>query len=234
MSQTEATKVAQWLRSHPDFLVEHQDVLAVMQFPTENADTASIAAWQVNQLREENAALRGELDELVSVARENEALMDKVHALSVRLLAVRDGSEFLDQIFASLRDEFDADDAALVMFSDPLDIPGHDAVRYETSGAASLESFERILEKGEPFCGRLGAARLKFLFGDEHEKIESAALLPLEGLGMLGIGAHDPHRFHPDMGTAFLRVLADLLTVGLTRHLPQQQDQLADDRRRAG
>ena len=42
-----------------------------------------------------------------------------------------------------------------------------------------------------------------------------SALLPLEGLGLVAVGSHDPNRFYPGMGTLFLRMMGEALAAGV-------------------
>lgn len=233
MSELTSEQVAAFLRANPDFFESDPNTLALMTLPGESTDAASLAQWQVSRLRDENAQLRGDLDALVAVARENESLMEKMHALSLRLLDASGVGEFVDEIFASLRDTFAADHTTLVLFSELPALRGRPTVRYCDRGDKAWRPFKRLLAEGEPFSGRPGAARIKFLFDQSEQPVQSAALLPLDDLGLLGIGAHDLRRFHPDMGTAFLRVLADLLTAGLRRHA-EGASTPASDQRRAG
>ncbi|HWS02529.1 MAG TPA: DUF484 family protein, partial [Gammaproteobacteria bacterium] len=63
---------------------------------------------------------------------------------------------------------------------------------------------------------------LAFLFGEQAEAVASTALIPLgveAELGMLAIGSHDDHRFHPAMDTLFLRCLGELIACAMTPYL---------------
>jgi uncharacterized protein YigA (DUF484 family) len=48
--------------------------------------------------------------------------------------------------------------------------------------------------------------------------VQSTALLPLAGRGMLAIGSTDPNRFYPGMGTLFLRLMSEALVAALGRY----------------
>jgi uncharacterized protein YigA (DUF484 family) len=57
--------------------------------------------------------------------------------------------------------------------------------------------------------------------------VQSSALLPLVGaggapaLGVIAVGSRDPNRFYPGMGTLFLRMMGEALTVALQRFEPE-------------
>jgi uncharacterized protein YigA (DUF484 family) len=86
-----------------------------------------------------------------------------------------------------------------------------------------------MLENGKPLCGRLRPVQLEYLFGLQADTVASAVALPLictngaqgprPSLGILGIGSHDPHRFHPGMGTLFLTHMGELIGCALRPHL---------------
>jgi uncharacterized protein YigA (DUF484 family) len=45
-------------------------------------------------------------------------------------------------------------------------------------------------------------------------------LLPLQGIGLMAVGSHEPNRFFPGMGTLFLRMMAESRVVALRRFDP--------------
>ena len=82
--------------------------------------------------------------------------------------------------------------------------------------------FARVLASSKPICGHFKDAQLEFLFSEHAIDIESAALLPLGAsarFGILAIGSRDPQRFHPGMGTIFLRQLGEIVSRILARHV---------------
>jgi uncharacterized protein YigA (DUF484 family) len=44
--------------------------------------------------------------------------------------------------------------------------------------------------------------------------------MPLNGAGMLAIGSSDASRFHPGMGTVFVRLIADAIAAAIARFEP--------------
>ena len=51
--------------------------------------------------------------------------------------------------------------------------------------------------------------------------MQSSALLPLPGVGLVAVGSADPNRFFPGMGTLFLRMMAEAFTTALSRYAAQ-------------
>jgi len=58
------------------------------------------------------------------------------------------------------------------------------------------------------------------LYAGRAEEVQSSALLPLPGVGLIAVGSHDGNRFYPGMGTLFLRMMGEALAVALKRFDP--------------
>ena len=81
-----------------------------------------------------------------------------------------------------------------------------------------MPEFAEFLERNEPACGRLAPGKLARLFGAEFERVQSTALLKIGRAGMLAIGSDDPNRFHPGIGTLFLKLIAQALDAAIARY----------------
>ena len=79
-------RVRAWLEKHPDFLAGEPGLLEKMQLPLDEdgAGTVSFQAYQMRQLKEDNAQLEAMFEE----ARRNQKLVD--HALALAAEALRD------------------------------------------------------------------------------------------------------------------------------------------------
>jgi uncharacterized protein YigA (DUF484 family) len=82
----------------------------------------------------------------------------------------------------------------------------------------AMRPFAEFRRAADPLCGRVQPEKLALLFGTRADEVQSAALLPLEGRGMLAIGSADADRFYPGMGTLFLRLMAEALGASLARY----------------
>ena len=57
-------------------------------------------------------------------------------------------------------------------------------------------------------------------FGEDGARLRSFAYLPLKGndvIGLLALASEDPQRFYPEMGTLYLRRLADMVVAAMHR-----------------
>jgi len=114
--ETEEESIAVYLQHNPDFFERHQAVLTRLRLPhARGGSTISLVERQIEVLREKHAALEGKLAELVHVARANDAIADKLHRFTRRLLRAASRSEAIMQMEASLREDFDAFHSVLVL-----------------------------------------------------------------------------------------------------------------------
>ncbi len=186
--------------------------------------TVSLVERQVEVLRERNQSLERKLKELVDVARANDALADRIHRLSQRLIRAHTLLETINAIETSLREDFDAMHSVLVLFLEQARALGTrsrpiPACR-RMPADADIKTFESLLQSGKPRCGQVRDAQRDYLFGKDSVEIGSVALTPLgpKGeLGILAIGASDAERFHPAMSTEFLSRIGELVTYALMR-----------------
>jgi uncharacterized protein YigA (DUF484 family) len=217
--------VADFLQTYPDFFERHSALLTKLRLPhvRDAGATVSLVERQVEVLRERNQSLERKLKELVDVARANDALADRIHRLSQRLIRARSLLETVNAIETSLREDFDAMHSVLVLFLDEAKPLEADAGRFLRSAHADdedIKTFESLLLSGRPRCGQVRDAQRDYLFGKDSIEIGSVALTPLGAkgsLGILAIGASDVERFHPAMSTEFLSRIGELVTYALMR-----------------
>lgn len=215
--------VAQYLQHHVDFFERHPQLLARIRVPhPRNASTVSLIERQVEVLRQRYESQEQKLAEFVRVARANNALAEKIHRFTRRLLRTRTRAEAIVQVEASLREDFDTYHAVLVLAvsGQPL-VPDADRfVRTISSEDPSYRSFESLFASGKPRCGQVRDSQRDFLFGAESIQIASVALIPLPGNpppGLLALGSVDRDRFHPGMSTEFLLRMGELISDALAR-----------------
>jgi uncharacterized protein YigA (DUF484 family) len=222
LSATEAEEesVAAYLQHNPDFFEHHQALLARLRLPhARGGSTVSLVERQIEVLREKHAALEGKLAELVKVARSNDVIAEKLHRFTRRLLGVRSRREVVARIEASLREDFDAFHAVLVLIGESLDPTTERFVRSVRADDQNLKSFETLFASGKPRCGQARDSQREFLFGTDANDIGSIALVPLGdkgSFGLLAIGSTDRDRFHPGMSTEFLARMGDLIADSLS------------------
>lgn len=217
---TEEQSIAGYLQRNPEFFERHQAVLARLKLPhARGGSTISLVERQIEVLREKQAALENKLAELVRVARANDAIAERLHRFTRRLLRAVPRAEAIAHIEAGLREDFDAFHAALVLVGGVADPALPSFVRTVAADDPHLKSFESLFASGKPRCGQARDSQREFLFGPEGLEMGSVALVPLGekgSLGLLALGSADRDRFHPGMSTEFLARLSDLVADALS------------------
>ncbi|TCK16833.1 hypothetical protein DFR30_0052 [Thiogranum longum] len=212
--EPDVEQVARYLASHPEFFENHADLVAELRLSHQSGNTVSLIERQVQVLREQNEGLKTRLLELVDVARDNDRLSDRVHRMTLDLLATDGSAALTDTLEDRLRNEFDADSISLFLTN-------IDENQQRESGILKLDAndelkalFEPAFSENKPQCGRLSAEQTAFLFREQAQAIESAAVVPLGDhaqAGLLAIGSREAKRFNNSMGTLFLCHLGELL-----------------------
>ncbi|MHB8813420.1 MAG: DUF484 family protein [Steroidobacteraceae bacterium] len=224
--ENEEDAIAAYLQHNPEFFERHQALLTRLRIPhARGGSTISLVERQIEVLREKHAALETKLAELVSVARANDAIAEKLHRFTRKLLRAGSRADAVTLIEASLREDFDAFHGMLVLIGEYPDLVPQRFVRAVARDDAGLKSFETLFASGKPRCGQVRDTQRDFLFGQEANDIGSVALVPLSDksgpLGVLALGSTDRDRFHPGMSTEFLGRMADLIADSLGPDLPR-------------
>jgi uncharacterized protein YigA (DUF484 family) len=211
--------IADYLKSHPDFFERHAPLVLGLKLPHRAGGAAiSLVERQVSMLRQRNSQLERQLKDLVAVAKQNDALVEKIHQLCLKLMRAPTLAARLERLETGLREDFAAQSAVLVLFADaPAAAVREGFVRRLAPDDPDVRPFATFLRGAKPRCGPL-RDRQKNIFERDADEISSAALVPLgpeSRLGFLIIGSRDPDHFHPGKRMDFLARLGEVLAVAL-------------------
>ena len=212
-----AQEVAAYLRRHPKFLSQYPDLALGLTVPREEGSATSLAGYQLEVLRDKNRELNRRLAELYQAANDNERLTVRTHQLTLALLRADSAAATLATMVACLTEDFAGERVQVVLFEPVPDVGAAPWLAVHGRDDPALAPFAEFLAAGEPLCGRLQPEKLALLFGAHAAAVQSTALLHLGGRGMLAIGSSTESRFHPGMGTLFLRLMAEALVAALSR-----------------
>lgn len=205
----DAEAVAAYLRAHPEFFVDHDELIPELRIPHQPGTAVSLVERQVKLLRERNIEMRNRLSHLMDVARDNDRLFEKTRRLVLDLLDANSLEEVIGAVDESLRHEFQVPFVSLILFSEsPL------SVGRSVSNAEAQQTIGGLLGSGKTICGVLRPHELAFLFGEEESlSIGSAAVVALnQHQGILAVGSPDPQHYKSSLGTLFLGYIAEVLT----------------------
>ena len=212
--------IGDYLQANPDFFERHSGLLNSLRLPHDAGGPAvSLVERQVLVLRQKNVKLERKLKDLVDVARSNDALASRIHALAMLMLAAPDQSGVVRVLEEQLRVSFNADQSVLVVFDAPAGAADTGRfLRVVGRDDPAIASFRTFLQSHAPRCGQVRDAQRDYLFGTGNIEIGSVALVPLgdkSDLGFLAIGSRDSDHFHPGMSIDFLARLGELVSCAL-------------------
>ncbi len=213
--------VAHYLEENPGFFDERPELLAQLELAHPGRGTAvSLIERQVGVLREQGQALQRQLRELISNARENEVIGQRLHGFACSLLQAGSLDEALDLVRGQIQEKFRLDAVALRLAASDVAVDRDELVRPNDE---DLEALLRLAARGVPVCGVVLPDPLcASLFGAAADRIRSVVVVPLAGEaseGVLVLGSQDPHRFEAGMATDYLLRLGELARAAVERHL---------------
>ncbi len=208
--------VAEYLREHPDFFVDQDELLRSLTLPHDSGRAISLVERQVHLFREQRDTLRQELVELLSIARHNDRLFEKSKRLLMHVIEARNLNDMAAAVDDSIRGDFGLDAASVILFTDEaLPGNGHGAL-HVVSPDDARERLGGLLEGDRAVCGQFRESERSFLFPDREEPIASVALVPLraadELVGVFAVGSCESGYFDQSMGSLFLTYISDTLS----------------------
>jgi uncharacterized protein YigA (DUF484 family) len=210
-------EIARFLRMHPQFFDQHPDLLESIHVPHPYGGRAiPLSERQTVALREKARLLETKLAEILKYAEENEAIGEKVHRLSVALAGARDFASLAHSLYFHLREDFAVPHVALRVWGRPVPADLREAEALTEDQKRNAEAMQA------PQCGTAAGNTFVPWFGEAAEHVRSLALVPLgasPAFGLLALGAEDPRRFYPEMGTLYLRRIGELCAAAVTARL---------------
>ncbi len=219
--------VADYLRAHSDFFARHDALLTTLTLPHEAGGAISLVERQVALLRQQSEQQKAQLEELITVARENDRLNTQLHQLILLLMECQGLEGLMTLIVSRLRRDYAADVACLHLLAKPQDDSLAERDEFVRDAEAFRGPFQRQLSNSKPFCGRLKDEQREMLFAERADDLGSAVVLPLgtEGrIGLLAIGSSDANRFDSASDTSFLQRMAQVIATALACHLKLETD----------
>ncbi len=206
------------LRENPGLFRDHPDLLEGLELePGQEATVVALEHARTRQLQRRVGELEGELERLVTAARDNDRLARQLHRLTVELLGCADGDELAHTLLEGVRQNFQVEAAGLRMarewFAPVLD---------DRFLAPQLWIQTRFVGSGSVVLGPPADPEVaRGLYGDTEPPVRSHALMALRDgsqlVGVLGLGSGERRRYTSGMGTTYLERLAELAGALLAR-----------------
>jgi uncharacterized protein YigA (DUF484 family) len=206
----DAEQVAAYLLENPDFFTQFPQVIEQISIPHSHKGSVSLVELQSEQLRKKVRSLSHKLNQLISIAKQNEAIYRVYADLNLRILKSTNLDDLTFILEEAIQENLQLASVTLKPFK----------------GAHALPEIQRRLfiekrfKRHKFFFGRLSDHERKLLFADQEAN--SVALLLIGDLGELGIlaiGSKDPGHFNPEMDTLLITQLQQFLGILLPKML---------------
>ncbi len=228
--QATEEQVIAYLRQNPEFFISNEYLLNELKVPHASGAAISLGERQVQVFREHRDELKHKLNELISVARDNDAHFEKSKRLLLNLLEVKSLDEIEMVVNEVFKNDPKIDFSSILLFGKSSDYPVSDIKILELDTAR--QQLGVILDQTHASCGRFSETQLKCLFPESAQNIGSAAVIPLrhgELLGLFCLGSEDPGHFDSSMGSLFLSYISDFISRILPNLLVGAKQQLRDE-----
>lgn len=201
--------IADFLVRHPNFFNEFPALAADLKIPhPHGAHAVSMGERQLIALRDKVRLLENKLSELIQFGEENDGISDKLHGLTLALVAADTPEALAGALALHLREGFA--------------VPHH-AMRLLAEGEWPAEANTAVATLLQPVCGALAVPQASGWFGEVSPHLRSFACIPLRlaadspSAGLLVLASEEERRFYNGMGTLYLARLGQLVAAALTR-----------------
>jgi uncharacterized protein YigA (DUF484 family) len=206
--------VVNYLKQHPEFFEEQADFLATIMIPHPHGGRAiPISERQILALRDKSKLLEDKLRELIVFGEQNDAIGEKLHRLTLALVAARDIEGVVSALHFNLREDFAVPHTVLRLWPEDghAQLPEFDAV------SAAARDFAESLSN--PYCSAHAMVDTAEWFGEAAAHLRSFAYVALKNgrsFGLLAMASEDAQRFYPEMGTLYLKRLGEVAAAAFT------------------
>lgn len=220
---TSTAEVVAYLRQHPDFLVEHGELLDVLTPPTlrRGDRVVDMQHFMLERQRAEIARLKSQQKSLVATTRANLTSQSRVHTAVLALLAAQSFEQLIQIVTTDLAVLLDAD-----VITIGVERLGPARPRLNHHGVQILDAgtVDAVLGPDRNVVLQAETTGDGKLFGDGAGLVRSAALLRLSvsaaaPMGLLCIGTRRAGKFHAGQGTELLGFLARALGITIAAWL---------------
>lgn len=216
-SPLDERKITDYLKAHPEFFRQHPILLAELNIPHPSGAAVSLVERQIHLLRERNQQYETRLRELVDAARDNQRLTNSLQHLAVNLLLAEELDDIIATVTEELRAHLDTDFVSLRLLGTSKQT-ANQPERFLNEDGANLQSLGKLIADKHIQCGRMNAEQIKLLFAENADNVGSGAIIPLHHtttFGLLAVGGRDAQRYHPGMGTDYLKLLGELVSAAI-------------------
>ena len=218
-----ADQVAAYLSQHPDFLIDHPELLSILSPPRVDRGerVVDMQHFMVQHQRNEIAQIKALQKDIVSASRANQAVQARVHAAVLAIISARTFEQLIQTVTTDLANLLDADVVTIA-----VEQQGGQRTKLPHQGVEILQpgTVAEVLGPERDIVLQTETEGDPRLFGAGAGLVRSAALarLPVSAnapAGMLCIGTRKPGKFQAGQGTELLSFLARVLGITIAAWL---------------
>lgn len=210
-----ADEVDTYLRDHPDFLLDHPDLVNLLVPPEarRGEGVVDLQRYMLERVRGDLTKLQTQQNEILATSRSNLITQNRVHASVLAMLGATTLEHLIEIITTDLAVHIEVDSVTLGFEAmDRLPAGGNrTSLRILPHGA-----IDRFLGAGKDLALIPDGQPEPQLFGSAASLVRSQALLRLQlrrdaPQGVLAFGSRTAGKFHPGQGTELLSFLGKVV-----------------------
>jgi len=209
-SLLDAEQVANYLLENPAFFSRFPQLLEKINIPHTHKGSVSLVELQSEQLRKKVRSLTHKLNQLIAIAKQNEAIYRVYADLNLRILKCTNLADLIFVLQEVIQENLKLASVTLRPFKGAHALPEIQQRLF----------VEKRFKQSQFFFGRLSDHERKLLFADQDANSVALLLIGEQSeLGILAIGSKDPSHFNPDMDTLLITQLQQFLGILLPKML---------------
>ena len=214
------SQIKTYLEKNPQFFEQHPALLADLYLPSPHGNgTISLAERQQLAQRDKIRALESNFAELVHMGNHNEAISNKVHALTLGLLASQQLNILVQLLQHYLHTDLEMPNSLLKLWLSPKSLEDADNPIFEMVGQVNQATLDWVQNLSAPYCGTEPDPTLKSWFDSKNKSFAVIPLRSQQAFGVLILASEDSQRFYPEMGTMFINRIGELVSASLLRYI---------------
>ncbi|HTH97808.1 MAG TPA: DUF484 family protein [Stellaceae bacterium] len=217
-------RVAEYLRQHPDFLADQDELVAVLTPPVQHQNGPNVVDMRhfaMRRMQEEIGRLKQQQQALIQTSRANLASQARVHAAVLAIIGARSFEHLMQTVVTDLAVMLDLDVVTLCIESEAVG-----AISSPLAGLQLLDvdTVDALIGPKKDCLLIDHSTGASAIFGGGAGLVQSQALLRISvsaeaPSGLLALGSRSPTRFRPKQGVELLNFLARALEITLGKWL---------------
>lgn len=217
-------EIIDYLRSHPDFFIEHPEILTSLNIPHINPgdNVSSLVEYQIMRLRQQLSGLQENRGLLEQRSNNNKKFITDIHVLSLQLFSSTDLYDYYARLNKGLKKLYFANRVLLIIFTDVALNSNHPDLRFPASISNFNFMFTELFHRNKPLCDSLQEEYLQLLFAGEYDTVKSTVIVPIVNdrwHGLLVLAADEVNQYRQGTRLDMLVYIRDITQLMLHKFI---------------